>query len=217
MDDQVLADFLHLMIDLFAETLDAQRISILLQNPLTRKLEVEASLGLSEEVISSVEIHPGEGIAGLAFEERLPILIQEGRRPEYLRVPLAHPEIRFSLVIPMYQEGHSLGVICASTQGDPQDFTPRNLDWMVEVANRLCPVLLSLQEHRRQQQDMASLLRFLEVIERLGHLRDEEESIELALKSAAGICQTNTCFYAPCEGQDPRAEIVMRHCLQPYA
>lgn len=203
LDDQAQTGLLDLMMDVFAESLQAERISILLLDPASGCLTIEASRGLPRQVVHSTRIPPGEGIAGLALEERIPLLIRGTDKPDYLKVPLTRPELAASLVIPIYHEFKALGVICAGTQAHPEAFTPRNLDWMVEIANRIGPVLLALQGQKRRNRTIGGLMRLMEIIERLGHLQDETKAVDLALKSSGRICQCRHGLFMPVSDETP--------------
>jgi GAF domain-containing protein len=203
LDDQAQMGLLDLMMDVFAESLRADRISILLLDSVSGCLTIEASRGLPRQVVHSTRIPSGEGIAGLALEERIPLLIRGNHKPAYLKVPLTHPELAASLVIPIYHDLKALGVICAGTQSHPESFTPRNLDWMVEVANRIGPVLMALQGQKRRNRTIGGLMRLMEILERLGHLQDETEAIDLALKSSGRICQCRHGLFMPVSDEAP--------------
>ncbi len=197
LDDQAIASFLDVMLDVFVETLRADRASILLFDPQSQRLSIEAALGIPEQVVRTTQIACGEGIVGLSVQEQVPMVLRGRERPEYLNVPLNRPDVVASFVIPIYHEGHSMGAICASSSKSADLFSRRNLDWMIEVSNRLSPVLLALQEQKKHRQTIGQLSRLVEAIDRLAQLDEGQEAIELTLKTTGELCGTKSCFYVP--------------------
>jgi diguanylate cyclase (GGDEF)-like protein len=197
LDQQAIGGFLDLMLEVFAGTLQADRVSILLLNPVSQTLSIEAARGLPEGIAENVRLQPGEGIAGLALQERLPLRISRDQKPDYLNVPLVQQDVTASFVIPIYHEQHSLGAICASTQKEPGKFSRRNLDWMIEIANRLSPVLLALQHHKVRQQVIERMNALVETVDHLALMEEEDSAVELVLQVASRMCESSACFYAP--------------------
>ena len=76
LDDAAIASFLDVVLDVFVETLRADRASILLFDPQTRMLSIEAARGLPEQVVRATRVPLGQGIVGLAVQERVPLLLK---------------------------------------------------------------------------------------------------------------------------------------------
>lgn len=200
LDDAAIASFLDVVLDVFVETLRADRASILLFDPQTRMLSIEAARGLPEQIVRATRVPLGQGIVGLAVQERVPLLLKGREKPQYLDVPLERPEVKASFVIPIYHDGQSMGAICASSSKGAEPFSRRNLDWMVEVANRFSPVLLALQQQKKRRKTIQQLTRLVEVLDRLAQLDAGEEAVDLALESADRLCESQGCFYVPVSG-----------------
>lgn len=217
LDDRAIASFLDLLLDVFAETLQADRVSILLTHPLSQSLSIEAARGMPEDIIRSARVHPGEGIVGLAVQERIPMLIRADEKPDYLRVPLNRPELTASIVIPIYHEEFSLGAICASTSSNPLHFSSRNLDWMIEVSNRLSPVLLALQMHKRRSKAVTHLSHLLEVIDQMAQIDREDKAVELTLRAATELSNRSNCFYLALLEEGQFSPLASRRELEPIS
>jgi len=211
LDEQALTSFLDLMIDLVVETLRAERVSILLQDPYSEMLSIEASLGLPADLPPGAEVHPGEGLAGFVLREQIPVLIRQGQKPSYLHVPLTQPDLIASVVIPICHDDQALGAICAGTTDRAERFTQRNLDWLVEIANRLSPVLVALKSQKTHQGTVRHMFNLLRVLDRLGREMDENRAVDLVLESASKLCSSEACFFAPAPPGAPGFNLSSRH------
>jgi DNA-binding response OmpR family regulator len=62
--------------DLIAEILEVQRVSIMLLDPGAQELRVAVANGINLETMSSIRVPVGEGISGRVAEEGAPILVE---------------------------------------------------------------------------------------------------------------------------------------------
>jgi GAF domain-containing protein len=101
-------------------------------------LVTKAAAGLSSEAAVTTQIRIGEGIAGWVAQNRAPLLLPWG--PEMsatFREILAREGTVSALCVPLEEDGHLLGVLSLTRQGDAPPFTPPDLWAASLIADRL--------------------------------------------------------------------------------
>jgi sigma-B regulation protein RsbU (phosphoserine phosphatase) len=104
-----LDDLLERIGQLLKRVIDFQMFSILLWNERTQQFEHRFSSRYGERVIRERTIVPGQGIIGIAAQQREPVLSSDVRRdPRYLA---ENPETRSELAVPLLHKGQVIGVL----------------------------------------------------------------------------------------------------------
>lgn len=93
----------------------ADRVSIMLVDPLTHQLSIVSSSGVDEDVVATMHLKKGEGIAGRVWEEGKPLLIPDtGSSEDYLRISQKRPPVPATLIsVPINDSSEVFGVINA--------------------------------------------------------------------------------------------------------
>ncbi|WP_348266465.1 SpoIIE family protein phosphatase [Edaphobacter paludis] len=104
-----LDDLLERIGQLLKRVIDFQMFSILLWNERTQQFEHRFSSRYGERVIRERPIVPGQGIIGIAAQQREPVVSSDVRKdPRY--VP-ENPETRSELAVPLLHKGQVIGVL----------------------------------------------------------------------------------------------------------
>ncbi len=104
-----LDDLLERIGQLLKRVIDFQMFSILLWNERTQQFEHRFSSRYGERVTRERTIVPGQGIIGIAAQQREPVLSSDTRRdPRYVA---ENPETRSELAVPLINKGQVIGVL----------------------------------------------------------------------------------------------------------
>lgn len=124
---------LQTTLDLIAEILEVERVSILLLDPSTRELRVAAANGLNLETMSSIRVELGEGIAGTVAQDGVPILVENIDDDErYEKSQYAEQYATKSFICAPLRIGNRVvGVINANDKRDREAFTENDLALLV--------------------------------------------------------------------------------------
>ncbi len=101
--------------------LDAHQSSIMLHNPETGMLEVQATAGVDSGLIFGGAVKPGEGIAGIVFQNCETLnLTPEVMRRRFADEVKQGRTIAAALCVPMRFRGTPIGIVSVSrTSGEP--------------------------------------------------------------------------------------------------
>jgi HD-GYP domain-containing protein (c-di-GMP phosphodiesterase class II) len=99
--------------------------SVMLPDPETGELRITASRGLSEDVVRSTRVRPGEGIAGWVLVTGEPVLVED--LPGNERTA-RRPDVRSAMSVPIADEDGILGVLNVGGADFPARFTDSHLE-----------------------------------------------------------------------------------------
>lgn len=121
--------------------------SILLKDDSGRHLRIVSSVGLSEDIVRSVRLRVGDGIAGKVAETGKPVLVanidehpefsklaRQYRDKSFMSVPLAHNESVLS--VPVKAPNRIIGVLNVHRKCDGTHFTENELRLLCILANQ---------------------------------------------------------------------------------
>lgn len=123
--------------------------SVVLVNPATRQLEIQAAVGLPEQV-KRLRLRVGEGITGWVARTGQPALIADTTQdPRYVSVS---PDIRSELAVPLEVNGEVRGVLNVDATA-PGAFTAADQELLQELARQAAAVIRNtwLYEQLRQK------------------------------------------------------------------
>jgi phosphoserine phosphatase RsbU/P len=104
-----LDDLLERIGTLLKRVIDFHMFTILLWNDRTELLEHRFSTRFGERIERRHNARMGEGIIGVAAQERAPVLVPDVRKdPRYI---VANPEVRSELAVPLIYKGKVIGVL----------------------------------------------------------------------------------------------------------
>ncbi len=164
------------------ERLGYSRCEILLWDERSNHLVLEASTSAGQAV-SPVTIPLGQGIAGIAAAERVPLRIKQVER-DTRHVP-KDPETNSQMAVPMLAAERLLGVISVESQ-HPDAFSNRDLELLRSIARQTAlwmeNRLLLAERERAEREAHASAA---ELKAALGDLRESQAQLVQAEKMAA--------------------------------
>lgn len=98
-------------------------------------LVIKVSRGLNQKNIQDARIKVGEGISGLAAQEKVPYVIHGQEADNRIKGLLKRPEIRHSLVMPLITKNRVFGVLNVHTREDYQNIENNlgNLQYLSEL------------------------------------------------------------------------------------
>ena len=126
---------LHSLLEAATLATRADGGSVMLYDAGRHMLQMKAALGLSHAVVEEAHLKRGEGIAGLAAEQRNILVIDGEVRDERIRNRMQRPELTSSLVAPLIPDTaqEPIGVLSLRTANPQRRFTQEH----VELLRRL--------------------------------------------------------------------------------
>lgn len=156
----------------------ADSISIMQATPDGRELSIVASEGLTDEVVRTLRVRPGEGVAGLAFQSGRPIAIADtsgdGR---FVRRKADHARPRRLLCVPITSSAGSLGVICVERRIEKDEFDESDIELLTIIANQAAISIRNAQLY----EDLSARLRRLSIAQEIGNVLVSTQKIEAIL------------------------------------
>ncbi len=175
--DQVLdhvADVIHRVIgfDLFA---------ILLYSDRNKSLKVRHSIGHRDELVRTLSIKLGEGLAGAAAESRQPVNVGDVRSDE--RYLSALDAVRSELAVPMIARGRLVGVIdLESTR--PNAYAKHDVALLSLIASRVASAVDNARLYKRVEQNHKTLKVLTQLTKEFSSILDLDT---LLAKIAGGV------------------------------
>lgn len=124
---------LSALLDVAFNTTSAEFGSIMLLDEDTGELYIKMAKGLSKDIIKNTRLKIGEGIAGLAVEEKRFLLLDDTLTDKRVKARLRRPEIKSAFVAPFKVKDEPLGVMNIGTSNHSSRITPEK----VATLNRL--------------------------------------------------------------------------------
>jgi phosphotransferase system enzyme I (PtsP) len=127
-----------------AKRFDADACAIyLIEADLTR-FTLSATIGLNREAVGRVQIPVGEGLLGLAVEQRVPLVVERVQEhPNYKYYPEIGEERFVSLMaVPLIVRDVPIGVILVQTC-EPRKFEPHEVGVFQTCAQLIAPVVIN--------------------------------------------------------------------------
>ncbi len=104
------------LLDLAMALTQAECGSIMLFDKETQELTIQVQRGLNPQKFQNVRVKLGEGIAGLAAQEKTSFVINEGRSSNRIKHLLKKPELKCSVIIPIVKNSKEvIGVMNIAT------------------------------------------------------------------------------------------------------
>ena len=161
----------QLLIKAIKDYTGADRISVMTYDEEKDVLKIREAIGLDKDVIKSVELKPGESIAGWVFVKKKPVIIDGVEIPDdfsefYEIKPFLKKKNLVSMsiplvCIPLYVRKKSLGVINVSKKKNSKPFTKSDME-MVFVICRQAALAI---ENIRSQKEREEKLRIKTILE----------------------------------------------------
>lgn len=135
--DLYLEDILKLIVNLTASVMKAKICSLWLLDEETRELKIRATQAMSQGYLKDRTLKVGEGIVGLVFKEKKPMVISDvSKDKRYKEKKLAGKEGLVSMLsVPMLVKDRSIGVINVYTV-KPYKYTKSDINLLSAAANQ---------------------------------------------------------------------------------
>lgn len=162
-----LGETLNNIVTLVARRMGTEVCSIYLIEADGETLRLRATRGLSRRAVDRVTLKIGEGLTGLAAEERRVVSIQEPQsHPRYLYFRETGEERFHSFLgIPLFDRKTPIGVIVLQTK-EPRQFSPEEISALSTIAFQVSSIVINarLLDSIRQKEEEAD--RFVKELER---------------------------------------------------
>ncbi|HLH06445.1 MAG TPA: GAF domain-containing protein [Terriglobales bacterium] len=164
--------------EIIRRIIDYQIFAILLLNEKTQELRFRFAIGHTPETVEKTRVKVGEGVTGLAVQNRETVLVNDvSSTPYYIE---AIPEVRSELAIPLIVKNHVIGVIdIESTQANY--FTEEHSRLLTVVGSRIAMGIENARLYTRISRqartltllneisrDLSSILNLDELLKRIG-------------------------------------------------
>lgn len=138
---------LNALLDVSFSTAKASVGSIMLLDEVTGELYIKVAKGLSKDIVKSTRLKIGEGIAGLAVEQKRFLLIDDNLTDREIKARLTRPAIKSAVVVPFKIKDEPLGVMNIGTSGPTNRITPdkvETLQRLIELTESTLSDLVNL-------------------------------------------------------------------------
>jgi DNA-binding response OmpR family regulator/signal transduction histidine kinase len=156
---QVLDFFLQIVRD----SLDAERVSIMMRNADEDHLQIVAAAGLDPEIVRTTRVRRGDGVAGRVFESGEPLLVEDAAtdarssKPEGAHVSASFLSSPIVLSVPIKSLDCVIGVVNVTNRRTERPFVRED----VEFLGGLCGQLAVSIERARQTDRLHETVRIL--------------------------------------------------------
>jgi len=161
-----LGETLNNIVALVAKRMRTEVCSIYLLEEDGQTLRLRATRGLTRRAVGRVTLQIGEGLTGLAAEERRVVAIQEPQSHPRYRYFKETGEERFHsfLGIPLFDRKTPLGVIVIQTK-EPRQFGPEEISALSTIAFQISSIVINarlLDSIRQKEEERSRFARELE-------------------------------------------------------
>jgi phosphotransferase system enzyme I (PtsP) len=132
------------VVELVVKKVGADVCSIYLTDPSLEHLTLWATRGLAPEAVGKVRLAFGEGLVGLAAQERKPIAVERAQNDPRFRFFPGTGEERFQslLATPLLVRGMPIGVLVVQTER-PRSFEVQDIELLQTCAQLIAPVVMN--------------------------------------------------------------------------
>jgi len=117
------------------EVLGAERASLLVFEEESQQLALKASHGLSDEIVGSVRLHLGEGIAGAVLERGEPLLVRDVSENEWVAARAQGTyRTRSFISFPIQIGDRRVGVINLTDRANGESYSLGDINWLKNIA-----------------------------------------------------------------------------------
>ena len=129
-NDKYLERLLSSLLDVAASATEAEGGSIMTYDASREVLEIRAARGLSEEVIATTRLAPGQGLAGIALADRTLLILDERTEDARLRSRMTRRDLVSSLVAPLATDASAepIGVLSLRTTNPQRRFREEQIE-----------------------------------------------------------------------------------------
>lgn len=164
-------EFYKMALDRACDIVDSERGSVMIYNNKDGYLYITAERGISRELVDSVKLKPGEGIAGRAFEKGEIIFVTNPQRnPDYNKFMGYDEQMEPFVSIPLKIQGKSTGVLNVHLPKHKTSFT----DWELKFLTILADEISVMVENIGLYQSIEKF--YIELVQTLAKIIDAKDS-----------------------------------------
>lgn len=170
-----LQEVLQIVLNTTLNLLEARAGSLMLINKEQKELRILVARGLDEEIIKTVKIKLGDGIAGSVAQSGKPLLLLKGQKDPRSKKDstVKDEEIKSALCVPLQLKGKVIGVINVSDRIGGDNFSEDNLELLRTLADQVSIAI----ENAELYEDLQDL--FLSSIKALANAVDARDPYTL--------------------------------------
>jgi len=164
-------DFYKMALDRACDIVDSQRGSIMIYNPNDNYLYIVADKGINKELVESVKLRPGDGIAGRAFEKGEIIFVTNPQKnPNYDKFLGYDEQMDPFVSIPLKIGGKSKGVLNVHLPKNKNSFTDLELKFLTILADEISVMVENIGLYQSIEKF------YIELVETLARIIDAKDS-----------------------------------------
>jgi glycosyltransferase involved in cell wall biosynthesis/putative methionine-R-sulfoxide reductase with GAF domain len=129
-----------------ASIVGADKASLMLMQPEERNLRIAASIGVEPDIVATTSQRMGAQIAGFAAKTGKPLRIHTRKMPLVARLFKNQPDLSSSLVLPIQQDGHTVGVLNLARGKARLAFTGIEEHWLHKLAIQIAPLIATYRQ-----------------------------------------------------------------------
>jgi GAF domain-containing protein len=135
----------------------AERGSLMLWDEPSRSLRVEVAIGIERELLPKIRVHPGEGVAGRAFEDATAILLEGKADQTRYRITRERDDVESAISAPLLHDGRVIGVLNLSCARRRQAFDQEDLEFVRQLARLDAKIIARAEEYHALLKESATL------------------------------------------------------------
>ena len=190
-----ISDLMNLVSEKTKDLVGADRVSIMLVDPSLDQLSIVSSSGIDEDVIQTMHLRRGEGVAGSVWEEGKPILIPDiSQHPAYRRISQKHPPPPSSLIsVPINDSTVTYGVINVQRPLSMNVFEEEELNLVTLIGIQTAGTLRNV----RLVSDLQDQIRNIRSAQEIGNIIvstfDVDKVLQLIVRGIRDVTGADAC------------------------
>lgn len=216
-----LTETMNNIVAMVARRMGSEVCSIYLLEEDQQTLRLRASKGLSRRAVGQVTMKIGEGLTGLAAEERRAVAIEEAQDHPRFRYFRETGEERFHsfLGIPLLDRAAPIGVLVVQTR-QPRRFSGEEISLLSTIAFQVSSIVVNARLLDSIHRKEVEARRYAEALRLAGEARSEtaEPTGEAATTVLRGVVAYPGLVSGPAQvlmSQDGLADILDEHLVDP--
>ena len=186
---------LDMIVEKAAAVMNGQTCSLMLRNPNDGALVIEASLGLTDDIVKGARINVGEGIAGTVAATGEPMLILDvGTDPRFHHAVKPRANVSGSMCVPLKeQDGGVIGVLSIRRHNPKPPFTEDDLKLFGVFATHAALAISNHDLYTRLHQKIQEMSTISDVLRAINSTLDLEHVLDQILTSITTIVGFDRC------------------------
>ncbi|MEE9524379.1 MAG: response regulator [Thermodesulfovibrionales bacterium] len=137
---QSISDLLSFFIELAVSELGVERSSLMLMDDESKELRIVASIGLAPDIVETVRVEMGEGIAGRVAQSGKPFLLKNNKEKIEMD-DQDNPELYaeafpIALSVPIKHQNNFFGVINVTNRTNDEPFDENDISFLLGLAGQ---------------------------------------------------------------------------------